>query len=344
MYHCHVRFYLAGNPNRIFEIIKAMSPLESFTHEFLESEKLEGELAAKADVILADLRGQEAGEAVQTLIANKAGETELILLAEKEQMELLEASLPEVKDVWMVPMSEEETRFRFLRWQQTCKMSKDFWQTSHYLEATIDNVPNLIWYKDKHGIHEKVNNSFCQTVNKTKQQVEGRGHAYIWDVEFDDPVCIKSEQEVMSKERTFVSEESVKSGDGMKLLTTYKSPLYDLDGSVMGTVGVAIDVTQERAYEQEIMQKNHTLETIFTTMDCGVMRHSLDGSRIISINKAALDILGYSSEEELLNDDFQTVAHTVFEEDRTRLLESIGKLKNAGSPDVVSVIVNPTTL
>ncbi len=335
MYHCHVRFYLAGNPNQIFEIIKAMSPLESFTHEFLESEKLEGELAAKADVILADLRGQEAGEAVQTLIANKAGETELILLAEKEQMELLEASLPEVKDVWMVPMSEEETRFRFLRWQQTCKMSKDFWQTSHYLEATIDNVPNLIWYKDKHGIHEKVNNSFCQTVNKTKQQVEGRGHAYIWDVEFDDPVCIKSEQEVMSKERTFVSEESVKSGDGMKLLTTYKSPLYDLDGSVMGTVGVAIDVTQERAYEQEIMQKNHTLETIFTTMDCGVMRHTVEGSRIISINRAALEILGYESQEELAADGFDMVAASVLDEDKENLRSQIQELKKEG--DSISV-------
>ena len=32
----------------------------------------------------------------------------------------------------------------------------------------------------------------------------------------------------------------------------------------MGTVGVAIDVTQERVYEQEIVQKNQTLEKIFT--------------------------------------------------------------------------------
>ena len=36
----------------------------------------------------------------------------------------------------------------------------------------------------------------------------------------------------------------------------------------MGTVGVAIDVTQERAYEREIIRKNETLETIFTTLDC----------------------------------------------------------------------------
>ena len=58
----------------------------------------------------------------------------------------------------------------------------------------------------------------------------------------------------------------------------------------MGSVEVAVDVTQERAYEREIIQKNHTLETIFTTMDCGVMSHSLDGKQILSVNRAALNM------------------------------------------------------
>jgi len=117
----------------------------------------------------------------------------------------------------------------------------------------------------------------------------------------------------MSKKKTFVSEETVMTGDGTKLLTTYKSPLYDLDGSVMGTVGVAIDVTQERAYEQEIMQKKRTLETLFTTMDCGIMCHTMDGSRIISINRAALEILGYDSQEEMMLDGFDMIAASVAE-------------------------------
>lgn len=232
-------------------------------------------------------------------------------------------------------MTEEEIRFRFLRWQQTYKMSKDYWQTSHFLEATINNVPNLVWYKDKDGVHEKVNDSFCRTVNKTKQQVEGQRHAYIWDVEADDPACIESERQVMEKEQTFVSEECVKAGDSTRLLTTYKSPLYDIDGSVMGTVGVAIDVTQERAYEQEIMQKNRTLETIFNNIDCGVMYHSVDGSKIISVNQAALDILGYDSMDEMAENGFDMIASSVVEEDREELLERIRNLQEEG--DIVSV-------
>ncbi len=335
MYHCHVHFYLAGCHCRIFEIIKEMSPLENFTHEFVEDGKLSGESAAAADVIFANLQGMDEREALRTLVLSKGSDTELILLSDGRQDFLPAGELHKVKDIWALAASDEEIRFRFLRWQENLRTRWDYWQTSQYLEATINNIPNLVWYKDKSGIHEKVNDSFCKTVNKTKKQVEGRGHAYIWDVEQDDPACIESEREVMEKRETCVSEEVVQSGDGTRLLTTYKSPLYDIDGSVMGTVGVAIDVTQERAYEQEIIRKNHTLETIFTTMDCGVMSHTLDGSRIISINRAALKILGYESQKEMLEDGFDTVAQSVVEEDRSGLRDRIKELKTEG--DSISV-------
>ena len=332
MYHCHVHFHLVGIRQDVFAVIEAMPPLACFTHEFTKSE---GAGDVTADVILADLRDMDVEETVRELIADRGEDTELILLAGKEQFPLLTDKLQTVKEIWLLPMAGEEIRFRFLRWQQTYKMSKDYWQTSHYLEATINNVPNLVWYKDKDGVHEKVNDSFCSTVNKTKQQVEGQRHAYIWDVEEDDPACIESERQVMESERTFISEECVKTGDGTKLLMTYKSPLYDLDGSVMGTVGVAIDVTQERAYEQEIIQKNHTLETIFNNIECGVMYHSLDGTQVMSANQAALDILGYTSLEEMAADGFDMVSSAVVEEDRDGLLEKIKSLKEEG--DSVSV-------
>ena len=334
MYHCHLQIYLLGQPCSMFETVKGMEPLQHFTHTILESGEFQEDLAKKADLILADLRGEGAGGWVQLLAAQKKEGAELIFLIGQEQRGGLE-DFSGVKDIWICPMPEEELRFRFSRWQQSCQMQKEFWQDSQYLETTLNSVPNLIWYKDKNGIHEKVNDSFCRTVGKTKKQVEGRGHAYIWDVEQDDPACIESEREVMSKRRTFVSEEIIKAGDSMRTLTTYKSPLYDIDGSVMGTVGVAIDVTQERAYEQEIIQKNRTLEALFTSIDCGVLCHSLDGSEIISINRAALKILGYESKEALLRDGFDMMASSVLEEDREALQESMEDLKKEG--DSVSV-------
>ncbi len=330
MYSCHTHFYLTGYHGRAFEIIKEMEPLEHFTHVFAESDSPDRALCSCADVIFADLQGMDAVEAVRTLVQDKRGEAELIVFADLKQREALAGEMPVLKDIWAAPMTDEEVRFHFLRWQQTYKMSKDFWETSQYLDATINHVPNLIWYKDKNGIHEKVNDSFCQTVNKTKEQVQGRGHAYIWDVEKDDPACIESERQVMTKKQTFTSEEIIQTGEGERTLTTYKSPLYDIDGSVMGTVGVAIDVTQEREYEDEIIKKNRALETVFASIDCGVICHSLDGTKILRVNKTALKMLECETREELLKKGFDMIAASVMEEDKQRLQRRISELKEVG--------------
>lgn len=332
MYHCHLHFYLTGHRCKIFEIVKDMPPLAHFTHVFSEGGTFEGALNAKADVIFLNLQEMDAAEATRILKTGKGEKSRIILLADKAQFPQLSGCLERIGDIWTLPMTEEEVRFRFLRWQQRCRQELEQWQTSQYLEATINSIPNLIWYKDKEGIHRKVNDSFCKTVNKTKRQVEGRDHYYIWDVTPEEAGtdCMESDLEVMRIKETCVSEESVKTGDGLKLMTTYKSPLYDWDGSVMGTVGVGIDVTQERAYEQELIQKSHMLEKIFNTIDCGIICHSMDGKRIIQVNEMALRILGYRSREELIDSGFDMIASSVMDEDKPRLRECIRMLKKEG--------------
>ena len=163
MYRCHVHFYLVGHQPAFFAPLKEMPPLTSFTHTFTWSPEPDAALAGGADVILADLRGMDAPGALAALA--EGGSARLILVTEKAQLPQLADRLENVEDLWTVPLSEEELRFRFLRWQQRRKEQADAWQTAQYLEAAINSVPNLVWYKDKDGVHEKVNDSFCRTVN-----------------------------------------------------------------------------------------------------------------------------------------------------------------------------------
>lgn len=336
MYHCHTLFYLIGHREKvgkIFDKIKEIQPYKNFSYEFLESEAPDEAAVSKADVIFADIDSFDSF--LPVLISKKKVSAELIVIAENDLVPLLSDNLEVIDDIWVIPMSESETAFRVNKWHKAYKTSKDYWLSNQYLESAINSTPNLVWFKDRDGVHHKVNNSFCKTVNKSKKQVEGRKHAYIWNVEQDDPACIESEEEVMSTKKTKVSEETIQTGEGERLLTTYKSPLYDIDGSVMGTVGIAIDITKTHAYEKEIIKKNKTLETIFTTLDCGILCHSIDGSRIISINAAALKILGYESQEELMESGFKTVAMSVMDEDKPKLRASIQKLKKEN--DSISV-------
>ena len=330
MYHCPVTFYLVGLPDEIARIIEDAQPQPSFTHHFTRSDEPEEALTAQASAIFADATGHDAAAWARVFAAHRQATTTVTLIVSHDQVPAVEPYFNDIADLWIAPLSAAEASWRFNHWQRACKRYADSWETSQYLEATINSIPSLVWYKSKDGIHHKVNDAFCATVNKTKEQVQGRGHAYIWDVEADDPACIESERRVMAAKSTIVSEETVQTSDGTRLLTTYKSPLYNIDGSVMGTVGVGIDVTQERAYEDEIVEKNHTMETIFTTMDCGVITHSLDGTRLLGINQAALDILGYDSAEDLMAAGFDMVAPSVISEDAAKMRESIATLKNVG--------------
>ena len=67
MYHCHIHFYLIGNPCRAWEEVKEMPPLEHFSHEFFESNEPDEALAAKADVILANIQDMNEKETVRML-------------------------------------------------------------------------------------------------------------------------------------------------------------------------------------------------------------------------------------------------------------------------------------
>jgi len=82
--------------------------------------------------------------------------------------------------------------------------------------------------------------------------------------------------------------------------------------------------------KEQLNRQEQALEAFFDTSDCGIIRHSADGTKFFNINRAALRILGYETKEELLEAGFDLAAASVVEEDRARLWESIRTLKKAG--------------
>lgn len=117
------------------------------------------------------------------------------------------------------------------------------------LETVLDSLPDMVWFKSLDGTHAWVNQGFCAVVGKPRHDVIGRDHCYIWDVSPDDPEsgadsCRESEDAVIAAGRTLQSSEQVKGSNGMRQLSIYKSPLYDIDGAVLGTTGIGRDITR----------------------------------------------------------------------------------------------------
>ena len=180
-----------------------------------------------------------------------------VIVLPEENMQDYEAVIAEADAVWTDTSCEALARANFLHLQKDMKLRFDMRRTETCLTTAIDSIPDLVWFKDDKGRHLIVNNGFCDAVDKTKDMIYKRGHYYIWDMpeeeyEKGDYVCLESEEIVMRARQTVRFDEKVKTKKGMRMFSTYKSPLIDQDGTIFGTCGIAHDVTDLRNINIEI--------------------------------------------------------------------------------------------
>ncbi len=153
-----------------------------------------------------------------------------------------------LSDFWLRSADTEYKLFRLQNLLYRVDGECGRWMYRNLFNTTIDSMPDMMWLKDVDGFHYNVNRVFTEIVNKTKEQCEGAEHYYIWDIpkeEFEkgEFTCKDSDERVLSTGKMDVSYEPVKSAEGMKQFTTYKSPLFDPFGKIIGTVGIGHDVT-----------------------------------------------------------------------------------------------------
>ncbi|MBQ8780419.1 MAG: sensor domain-containing diguanylate cyclase [Oscillospiraceae bacterium] len=206
-----------------------------------------------------------------------------VLIVTAEEFESC-GDISELADVWIIPSESCKERFITHRTEKLLaqmKLASDHRRLKICSETAFDSIPDLVWFKDIKGAHLMVNNGFCSAVAKTKKQIEGQGHYYIWDIpkeEYDcgDYVCLESEQVVMDARHTCLFDEKVKTKKGMRQFKTYKSPLIDDDGEIFGTCGIANDVT-------DIHNLNSELNAILNSMPFAIMVAGEQG-RVLDTN------------------------------------------------------------
>lgn len=258
MYEVNLRILLAGLPQEAVAVMEAEPARERFSQDFLSGPELTLDLLGKrADIVIFTEASLPEGVSVP-MACQQAGDALCILLTDSPA-QLSGEELACLSDIWPLTLSEGLLRFRFGRLLDDLKRRKDAWLCRVYWQTTINMSPDLIWYKDRIGAHLEVNDAFCEVVAKDKEDIRGRGHYYIWGLtkeQYDQGefICNETEEAVMKAGHSMVFDEQVLSKhNGMRQLKTYKSPIFDEDGTILGTVGVAMDVTKEREYQKRIL-------------------------------------------------------------------------------------------
>jgi cyclic di-GMP phosphodiesterase Gmr len=277
--------------------------------------------------ILIDDSSDDFLNTIQTLNNNL-----LILCVNKLQLAAVTKTVEDkVADIWLKPFETKMIQFQFQKLVRHVILKRKYRLSQICLDTLMNNVPDLIWFKHLNGIHLKVNNEFCSTVGKTKQDIEGYDHYHIWNInkeeyENSEYVCLDTDSIVIQSKKPGIFDEKVEGQRGMRQLKTYKSPIIDDSGELIGTVGVAHDVT-------ELKNIDTTLELILNTIPFAIMVKGLDNC-VLNINRkfeeffqiSKKDIIGkpYHIHERLTTNDSNPPNLLFYEHDKEIRLQHNG--------------------
>ena len=259
MYHYNYQVIILSQNLSLYEKVAAFPSLPGFTNIVSHVNEVDASLK-NADLLLC----QAAPSVLEQALAVLPADAMKVYLGSEEELEQLSpTTLALLDDFWRLPLADKLLDSKIAKLFASIKRQKDHHLTKNYFETLINSIPPLIWYKDIRGAHLKVNDSFCAAVGKEKSDVEGRGHYYIWDLKPEEYaageyVCLETEEEVLQAQKTLLFDEKVKTRRGLREFKTYKSPLYDDKQILIGTVGCAIDVTDEKRLMEKLVNAAET--------------------------------------------------------------------------------------
>ena len=258
MYHVQLKIAFIGIAEDKVDLWKGVAPKERFSHSFYtitKEEDLVRELADEEQLLI--IMDQACFLTPSMVRKSMPAHDSLLILCADDPDQLTSEDYDAVDDIWLNG-GLELARFYFANLLARIAEHKRAWLRENWLQTTINTLPDMVWFKDMKGIHLEVNDAFCTAVAKEKADVRGRDHYYIWDIpkevyEASDYVCVETEDDVIAARRTCLFDEEVMKADGhLSKLKTYKTPIFDGD-RIIGTVGIARDVTKEYEYQQNIV-------------------------------------------------------------------------------------------
>jgi hypothetical protein len=131
-----------------------------------------------------------------------------------------------------------------------------------FLRGMLDNFPHLVWFKDPQGKFLVVNQPFADAAGKVHPaDLIGLTDFDIWPHELARGY-VADDAEVMRTRRQKQVEEQVNFRGELRWVETFKSPVMDRSGQIIGTTGLGHDITQRRQLEEEQRRSREQLRAL----------------------------------------------------------------------------------
>ncbi len=160
-----------------------------------------------------------------------------------------------------------------------------------YLSAIIENQPGLIWLKDTKKRFLAVNNAFAVSCGLKTTDIVDKTDLDIWPRELAEKYQADDDY-VMQTAKSISVEELIDEKGEAKWFETFKTPVKDENGRIMGTTGYSHDITERKAATEKIKFLAQALESVNECVTITDLNHNLT-----YINDAFCKVYGYSKQE-----------------------------------------------
>ncbi len=174
----------------------------------------------------------------------------------------------------LTALGESETRFR----------------------AMADHAPVMIWATDQTGAGTMYNRLWTEFTGQTEAEALGQGWLDV--VHQEDRERVKAEFKFSAERRTPVrSEYRLRCSDGnWRWVLDVGRPRIAADGTFLGYVGSALDITERRAIEMSLQESQDRLATVFGQTMMGILHRDFD-NHVLMVNQRFCDLIGRTREE-----------------------------------------------
>lgn len=165
-----------------------------------------------------------------------------------------------------------QSAIRQLKFEQ---MQRD--HSEALLSAVIDNAPYAVYLKDLAGKYLICNPAFCDIFSLSREACIGKTAKDI------DSAEIAAEHEEMEKhclELDLPVSYEYQHQDSQGAVSNYSIinfPIKDLNGNLLGTGGIDIDITQTKSAVEDLSRQKSIMESILHHLPAGVFLKDLEG-------------------------------------------------------------------
>jgi PAS domain S-box-containing protein len=164
------------------------------------------------------------------------------------------------------------------------------------LEALLDSIPDLIYFKDTANRYLGCNRAFEHFVGKKAQGILGQPDEAVLPAGAAESFRSR-DQALLAACAAARSEEELTGPDGgAALYDVLKSPYIGPDGRLLGLIGICRNITELKRAEQRADEERERLSVTLHSIGDGVIATDVN-SRVVYCNQVAERLTGWSSAE-----------------------------------------------